>query len=212
MEPSCKRSAYTHIVFDIDGTLVDTAQTGLLSLQQTVRELLGRQMTLPQLYPYFGIPSWEAVQKLQFPHPKHAAQVWEEHFQELMHLAAPFPGVDQTLETLHGKGCVLGLVTSRSRMEFDNDPYLHAWLPYFTCSVCAEDTVGHKPLPDPLLYFMKNTHAQPAQTLYIGDTPHDAQCARAAGVDFGLALWGAMDPHVEGIKLATLSDVSALIC
>ena len=46
---------YDNIIFDIDGTLIDTEKTGVLSLIQTVRELLGREMPYDEAYSYFGI-------------------------------------------------------------------------------------------------------------------------------------------------------------
>ena len=48
---------YRHFVFDIDGTLIDTERTGVLSLVKTVRELLGVEMPYEEAYGYFGIPA-----------------------------------------------------------------------------------------------------------------------------------------------------------
>jgi HAD superfamily hydrolase (TIGR01549 family) len=182
---------YTHIVFDVDGTLLDTEKTGMVSLQQTVRQLLGREMSLEELYPYFGIPSWEAVIKLGFEDPHNAAIVWEDHFQELAHLTVPFPGIEQTLERLHKKGIVLGVVTSRNRAEFESDRYLARWKHFFTVTVCAEDTPAHKPAPDPMLAFISRTGADPCGVLFVGDTYYDQQCAHTAGTSFALATWGS---------------------
>lgn len=140
---------YTHIVFDVDGTLLDTEKTGMVSLQQTVRKLLGREMSLEELYPYFGIPSWEAVIRLGFEDPHNAAEVWEHHFQELLHLTVPFPGIEETLEALHKNGIVMGVVTSRNRAEFESDTYLARWKHFFSVTVCAEDSPHTSPLPTP---------------------------------------------------------------
>lgn len=202
----------THVVFDIDGTLIDTARTGLLSLQQTIYQELGRQVPMAELIPYFGIPSHEAILRLGFPDPKDAALKWEEKFQELMNLASPFDGVDDLLHQLHQKGIVLGVVTSRSHAEFEADPNLHAWASLFTCVVCAEDTHHHKPNPDPMLYFLDKTGATPKHTLFVGDTIYDQQCADWAGVDFALALWGASDPTVPcQYKPAHPNDLAKLL-
>lgn len=184
---------YTHIVFDIDGTLINTQQTGMVSLQQTVQELLGREMTLEQLYPYFGMPSWKAVEVLNFPDTEKASVRWEELFQEMMYLTHPFDGVEEMLEDVHQKGIVMGIITSRSHMELGADPYMAKWMPLFTCVVCGEDTPLHKPNPDPMLHFLDKTGAKASQTLFIGDTGYDQQCAHSAGAHFALACWGAQD-------------------
>ena len=61
---------------------------------------------------------------------------------------------------------------------------------YFTTVVCADDTVEHKPNAAPLLAYLAKANASPQNTIYIGDSIYDIQCATNAGIDFGLALWG----------------------
>ncbi len=187
---------YTHVVFDIDGTLLNTQQTGMVSLQKTVKELLGVDMSLDSLYPYFGIPSHKAVEMLHFPDVRKAGERWEELFQELMFLTRPFEGVEELLENLHQKGTCMGIITSRSRLELETDAYMSPWMPYFTCTVCAEDCPRHKPAPDPMLLFLDRTGARPDHTLYIGDTLYDQQCAHSAGTHFALACWGAKNRDI----------------
>ena len=182
---------YTHIVFDVDGTMLDTERTGLVSLQQTIRQELGLDLSLGELYPYFGIPSREAVLKLGFEDPHKAAALWEEKFQALYHLTEPFDGIEETLRALHEKGIVLGVVTSRNRDEFESDPHLARWKHFFTVTVCAEDTPAPKPAPDPMLAFLSRTGADPGKVLFVGDTYYDQQCAHAAGTSFALASWGS---------------------
>ncbi|MFA5443684.1 MAG: HAD family hydrolase [Bacteroidales bacterium] len=181
---------FTHIVFDVDGTLLDSEQTGMVSLQQTIRSELGKDMTLEELYPYFGIPSFQAVLKLGFEDPEKAAALWEENFQALTYLTRPFDGIEQVLESLYKKGVVMGVITSRNRPEFDSDRHLSEWMHYFTLTVCAEDAPRHKPAPDPMWLFLEKTGADPTKVLFVGDTYNDQLCAHAAGTSFALALWG----------------------
>lgn len=180
---------YKHIIFDIDGTLLDTENTGLFSLQKTVKDLLGKDMPLKNLYRYFGVPSGQAVIDLGFPDPKSASEIWEENFQNLLGLITPFPGVEEMLVEIKGKGHVIGVVTSRNRMEYTNDEYMQKWGSLIDYPVCAEDSVKHKPNPDPMIAYMEKAGAHPDECLYIGDTIHDYMCGHSAGADFALALW-----------------------
>ncbi len=181
---------FTHIVFDVDGTLLDSEKTGLVSLQQTIRSELGKEMTLEELYPYFGLPSFQAVLRLGFEHPEKAAVLWEENFQALTHLTKPFEGIEDVLKFLYKKGVVMGVITSRNRPEFESDRHLSEWMPYFALTICAEDAPKHKPAPDPMWLFLEKTGADPANVLFVGDTSNDQICAHAAGTSFALALWG----------------------
>ena len=180
---------YRNIIFDIDGTLIDTEKTGVLSLIQTVRELLGRDMPYDEAYSYFGIPSAKVAPLMGYPGAEQFAEVWEEHFVELMHLMKAFPGVEEMLQRLSAAGCRIGCVTSRNRYEFEKDVELKPLLKYFEVEICAEDTLLHKPDPEPALEFLRRTGAEAADTIFIGDTLHDCQCAHGAGIHFLLADW-----------------------
>ena len=180
---------YTDFVFDIDGTLLDTERTGVLSLMQTIRELTGREVSYEEAYVFFGVPSFQAASRLGYEDEDRFAARWEEHYQELMYLVKPFPGVEDMLKTLKEMGVRMGVVTSRSKFELSYDPVLKGLLPYFEVVVCSEDSPRHKPYPDPMLAYLSQTGASAADTLYIGDTMHDYSCGHDAGCDFALADW-----------------------
>ena len=144
---------YRHFIFDIDGTLLDTEQTGMLSLRQTIKEFTGKELSIPELLPYFGLPSSKTSQILGLADKNRFAEVWETHFQELMYLVTIFPGMEEILQKLKDEKCHLGIVTSRSRVEFDYDPNLKKIAHFFDCAICSDDTLRHKPFPDPVLEY-----------------------------------------------------------
>jgi len=186
---------YTQIIYDIDGTLVDTETTGVRSLMQTVKELMDREMTYDEAYPYFGIPSAKVGPMLGHPDNVQFLEVWEEHFTELRHLIQPFPGVIELMEEVHRSGVSTGVVTSRSHKEMELDPLLNSFLPFLDHVVCAEDSPRPKPFPDPMFKYMELEYAatghqvSPRDCIFIGDTEHDWRSAHDAGIDFALADW-----------------------
>ncbi len=191
---------YKHLVFDIDGTIIDSAKINMLSLQETVKELRGDVMPLEDLYFSFGIPGVRAMEILGFPEPEKAVQVWIRNYSVCAErLGMPlFPGMREILERLREKGASLGIITSKLREEYDEHFEKQGLLELFPWVVTASDTPKGKPYPDPMLEYLRRTGAAPEEVLYFGDTAYDMDCARSAGVDHALVLWGCLSP--EGIE------------
>lgn len=185
---------YRHILFDIDGTLLDSEKTGVVSLQKTIRVLLGREEPLEKLYPYFGIPTPEAIAMIDFVDKEEATQTWETYFQEMRSFIQPFEGVDELLSELSAReDCKMGVITSRGHFEINEDPQFMDRVHHFDTIIGAEDSEKHKPNPDPLFAYMERTGAKPEECIYIGDTIYDSKCAEGAGVDFALINWTTRD-------------------
>lgn len=188
-------SAYRHVIFDIDGTMIDTERTGVLSFLQTLKELTGREMSYDEAYSYYGIPSAKVGEVIGYSDSLHFQDVWETHFMELRHLITPFPGIPELIQDLHAAGVSMSLVTSRSRKELEADAHLAPMLPLFTCAVCAEDAERPKPFPDPVYAVLRKVSEElgvvidAGDCLFLGDTKHDYGCASAAGCDFALVDW-----------------------
>lgn len=190
-----KSLKFKNIIFDIDGTLVDTERTGVYSLIQTVKELMERDMSYEEAYSYFGIPSGKVGGMLGYPDTAFFGEVWEKHFVELEYLIKAFPRVKEMLHKLSESGMRMGCVTSRNRFEVEKDEELKPLAEYFEVEICAEDTAKHKPDPEPALEFLRRTGASAEDTIFVGDTMHDFQCAHDAGIAFLLADW-----HSRGMQ------------
>lgn len=183
---------YKHIVFDVDGTLLDTAQTSLTCLQRVFWEVLHREVPMEELQPLFGIPCKEIAQMYQVPDVDDVVARWQKYDREEKTKVSLFPGVREVLEKLSQRNLILGIVTSRSRQEIEEQiPFFHLES-YFEVFISSDDTDRRKPFPDPLLKYMEITGGKKDEILYIGDSKHDMECAWAAGIDGGLAGWGAV--------------------
>jgi len=182
---------YEWIIFDIDGTLIDTEKAIINSLQKVLQEELGSHYDYEDLLFVFGIPGAVSLQQLGVKDIESARKKWDKYVEEFYHEIHVFPGIKETLQELSRRGVKTGIVTSKTREEFENDFLPFGLMDYLNHVVCADDTVKHKPNPEPLLKFLSLFGANPAKAVYIGDTIYDANCAGGAKIDFALAVWGA---------------------
>ncbi|MFL0268962.1 HAD family hydrolase [Candidatus Clostridium radicumherbarum] len=182
---------YNYIIFDIDGTLLDTEFALLSSLQKLVLEELNKHMSFDELRFALGIPGEVTLEKLKISNVSACIIKWNQYINDSFHLVKVFDKIEETLAALSKMEISMGIVTSKTREEFEND-FIPFGLPkYFGSVVCADDTEKHKPNPEPILKLIELTGIDKSKIIYIGDTKYDMECAYSAGIDFALALWGA---------------------
>lgn len=177
---------YSTFIFDLDGTIIDSEQIGLTSLQETLKEQ-GIEKSLDELRFSIGIPGLRTLEILEIADIPTTMASWAKREQPLMTNVPIFPDIIETIAQLPRTG----IVTSQTLAELRNGFYQLGVAHHFEVIVNADDTTKHKPNPDPLQYGLKLMDSLPKNTIYIGDSVYDMQCANKAGVDFGLALWGA---------------------
>lgn len=184
-------SLIKNVVFDLDGTLVNSNPASLRSLQQTMRIVENRYYTLNELEDVLGLSDDDVFKKMGATKKSECYSTWKALSKELDGDKKIFPSILETLNQLRSFGINLGIVTSRERERYlDNHLIMTELDNYFNVIVTSEATVKHKPDPEPLLKWLELSHSDPSQTIYIGDTKYDYICAKKAGVRFGLAAWG----------------------
>ncbi len=183
--------SYTHIVFDVDGTLINSVYCGLRSLQNTILMLTGETMPLEELTFSLGIPGTDTMRQLGIRDIPSALELWNQNMRQYEDTITVFDGVAELLEHLSEAGVELGIVTSETRDEYGHDFCRFDIARRFTTTICAEDADAHKPEPAPLLKYLELTGAVREQVLYVGDSVHDSKCAERARIDFALAGWGS---------------------
>lgn len=180
------------ILFDVDGTIIDTEYVMTRSLQKTLLEELGKKISVQELYYILGIPGKEAIKKFS-KNEKEAGYLlskWGENVLLLASHVHVFPRIEETLQALHSKGIQLGIVTSKTKEEIKNEFDLFNLNQYFNLQITASDTKLHKPFPDPIQKAIEKLDITKEETIYIGDSLYDMQSAKACGITFGLAKWG----------------------
>lgn len=184
------------ILFDIDGTLLDSEETATRSLQRLLREEHGREYSYEELVPFFGYTSADTLRELGFarlPEDEFTRLLlrWEEYYREEARKAQFFPGVRELLEELRRRGLLLGVVTSKNRAELEFELASHPEIARLDVHISSDDVKRPKPAPEALLLALARLGVPASAAWYVGDTLFDQEAARAAGVRFALAGWGA---------------------
>ncbi|MCC5466811.1 HAD family hydrolase [Pelosinus baikalensis] len=194
---------YKYLIFDIDGTIIDTEKAVIGSLQKLLKVETGIDYPADELSFVLGIPGSVALRQLNIADTDQACLKWNEYLKEFYNSIRVFPDLEEIIKYLHDLKIKTGIVTSKTKQELLDDFYPFGLHDYFDYIVCADDTTKHKPDPEPILKCLELAQASPAETIYIGDTGYDMQSAHHAGVDFALALWGTKDPNLNAkIKLS----------
>lgn len=187
---------YKFVIFDIDGTLMDTEKAILCALQKLLKEERNISYSAEELTFILGIPGKEALRMLKVSNPDQALAKWDKYLSEYFSYISVFPEIEKAIRCLHNSSVKTGIVTSKTKHEYEKDFIPFGLNQYFQYVVCANDTLKHKPNPEPILKCMEMARAVPEETIYIGDTIYDSQCASSAGVDFALALWGTKNKNI----------------
>lgn len=210
-------SGFKLIVFDWDGTLMDSEARIVACLRAAVTDLDLEPRTDEQYRNIIGLGLAEALQNLFPEHPTsiHEALVAQYRHHFLDANATPstlFEGAAPTVRTLAERGLLLAVATGKGRRGLDrvlDETGMGQW---FHATRCADETFS-KPHPQMLLEIMDVLGADPRETLMVGDTEYDMQLARNAGtaavaVSYGVHTLGRLLAHEP---LGHIDDIRELI-
>jgi len=182
---------YPVVLFDLDGTVIDTGAIILASMRHAAETVLGRQYSDAQLMAAVGGPGLEAqMHALEPSRVDELVRVYRAHNEPLHQTISTCEGMDEVLDELKNRGHRLGVVTAKRRSTVD---LAFARLPlehFFDVVVGGDETTEHKPHPAPLQLALARLGEQPERAAYVGDSPFDMQAARAAGLHAIGVSWG----------------------
>jgi pyrophosphatase PpaX len=186
--------AFKAVVFDLDGTLVDSVELITLSFQHAIREVLGREASREEAVQHVGTPLKEQMLRISPERADELVAVYREfNHREHDRMLKLYDGMLDLLNRLTEAEVKLGLVTSKSRattqMAFDLTGIEH----YFGATVCCDEAPGNKPSAEPILFCLAGLATAPEDAAYVGDSPADIQAAHAARVTAIGVSWGVFD-------------------
>ncbi|MDI6893015.1 MAG: HAD-IA family hydrolase [Bacillota bacterium] len=186
---------YEAVLFDLDGTLIDTRDLILASFHHALRRVLGRDLPDEVLLAGQGTTLIDQMRCFDGDRAEELTRVYTEfNLREHDALAREFPGVQELLRDLYAIGVHLGVVTSKRREGALLGLRRFGIAPYLTAAVFMEDTREHKPSPAPVREALRRLGCAPARAVMAGDSPYDVQSARSAGVEAVGVAWGSHPP------------------
>ncbi len=187
---------FSTYLFDLDGTLIDSTDLIMESFRHTMRRHLGDVPDERAWRDGFGTPL--RAQLAKFARNAGEADAMRSTYREYNHqhhdrLVRQYPGVRTALEVLRKRGVTLAIVTSKTRELAWRGLRWCALDEYFKVLVGVEDVTECKPNPEPVLTAIERVATDAAESLFIGDSPHDIEAGCAAGVRTAAALWGPFE-------------------
>lgn len=179
------------VLFDLDGTVIDSGAIILASMRHATRQVLGRDYSDEELLQAVGGPGLEAQMAALAPeHVDTLVRVYREHNEPLHDELEACAGMDEVLVRLREAGRRLGIVTAKRRatveLAFRRVRLGHL----FETIVGGDETEHHKPHPEPLLVAARRLGIRPENAAYVGDSPFDVRAAKAAGMRAIAVTWG----------------------
>jgi pyrophosphatase PpaX len=186
---------YPAVLFDLDGTLIDSGAIILASFRYATQTVLRREIPDAELAALVGGSSiHEQMRSIDAAQVDELVRVYREHNEPLHDELEAFEGIEHVLAELKREGRRLGIVTAKRRQTVE---LAFAVLPlerYFDVVVTSDMTERHKPDPEPVRKALERLGVEPGEAAFVGDSPFDVASGKAAGVFTVAVAWGNIHP------------------
>lgn len=183
--------SYPVVLFDLDGTVIDSTALIRESHRHAVSTVLGRDLPDEVLVANVGVPLLQQMRAFDPDRAEELLAVYQEWNHRMTpELLAGYEGIPELLDDLRADGRRLAIVTSKAgpvvRLAWDVVPLSH----HFDVVVSSETTDLHKPHPAPIHHALDKHGAEPHEAVMVGDSPFDLRAGKAAGADTIGVTWG----------------------
>ena len=207
------------VLFDLDGTLLDSAPDLVATLNHLRSELDLVAMPVDELRHFVSQGAVGLIKAGMPPCDDETLGLWRDKFlqyyaENSFVYSRPFEGVGSLLSELGRMGMPWGIVTNK--MEYLSIPILEqtGWLATAETVICGDSVNHSKPHPEPVLAACSNIGVKPRHTLMVGDDRRDVEAGQRAGTRTALALYGyaSMECHLEvGADVALIKTPEAVL-
>lgn len=201
------------VLFDLDGTLIDTNELIITSFMYTF-EKYGLNFTREETKKFNGPPLNDTFYKLDPNRAEEMIATYRKHnIEHHDQYVKPFPNVVETVSTLHEAGYKLGVVTTKLQPTVNMGLELTGLDKYFETVIALNDVENPKPHPEPIHVAMEELGAEKESTIMVGDNYHDIVAGHNAGVYTAGVSWSEKGREfVESYEpTVMLDDMSELL-
>ena len=190
---------YKAILFDLDGTLLDTLEDMADALNRTMDHFALPRRSLREVRSFVGNGARRLVELATGAEGERLEEILavykEDYDRNYLVKTAPYPGIMALLDRLHAEGCLTGIVSNKpdSTVQSLSDALFQGKA---DISVGEKAGIRRKPAPDTVLAAMEALGVTKAETVYVGDSEVDVMTARAASVPCISVTWGFRDRDV----------------
>lgn len=181
------------VLFDLDGTLVDSVELIMAAYRHTMQHCLGHVPPDDLWLAGLGTPLTKQLAEFAQDAEQHEQmRVTFRDYSNIHHDKAVrgYDGVVELLRELQRRAVKLALVTSKHRVGSLRAFRVAGLTGFFEVLVCADDVDRHKPDPLPVVRALEGLGSSASSALFVGDSPHDMVAGRRAGVSTAAACWG----------------------
>lgn len=189
---------YKAVIYDIDGTLLDTLKMNIIPLLKILHEEGLTDLNYASILKYAAYPGRKVMDELKIKNPDDVYLRWIQYVNAYGEGATIYPGIVELLKEVELLGIRQAIVSAKTMNQYRIDFLAKGLDSFMECCILAEDTFKHKPDPEPLLMCLNRLNLNNNEVCYVGDSYSDYLASSASGIDFIYAKWnGLVDERIH---------------
>ena len=188
---------YKAIIYDIDGTVLNTLDMNMYPLIKIIKEETGGDWTFEEVVKFASYPGMKVMEELNIENKERTYARWVQYVNDYEGGATLYHGFEEIFARFENNKVIQAVVSAKTTQQYEIDFISTGLNQYMSVAILAEHTDQHKPHPAPLLKCLEQLKIDADNAIYIGDALSDYEAAKNAGIDFGYAKWGSISE--EGI-------------
>lgn len=205
------------ILFDLDGTLIDTNELIISSFAHTLKQHIDRPYKREEILNFIGPPLRDTFLNLDEAKAELMFKTYVEHnLKNHDHYVAAYPTVVDTMKRLKKAGYQLGIVTTKIKKTAERGIRIAGLEGMFETVIGLEDVQNAKPHPEPVIKALTQLNGVASETIMIGDNYHDIEAGKNAGTKTAGVAWTvkgreSLEAHKPDYMLEQMSDLLQIL-